>query len=75
VSAKRAAVHLDPELHEALRVKAERTERPVSDLVDEAVRLSLVEDRIDLDAFEERAGEPAIPFDEVLKNLRARGRL
>ena len=47
---KRATVYFDPELHRALRVKAAETERSMSDLVNEAVQLSLAEDAEDLAA-------------------------
>ena len=47
-------MYFDPELHRALRVKAAETDRSMSDLVNEAVQLSLAEDAEDLAAFEER---------------------
>jgi plasmid stability protein len=74
-SHKRATVYFDPELHRALRLKAAETERSVSDLVNEAVRLSLSEDATDLLAIEERRAEPEIDFETVVKDLRRRGRL
>ena len=40
---KRATVYFDSELHRALRVKAAETDRSLSELVNEAVRLSLSE--------------------------------
>jgi plasmid stability protein len=58
-SQKRATVYLDPALHRALRVKAAETDRSLSDIVNEAVRLSLLEDAEDLAAFEEPASETA----------------
>ena len=72
---KRATVYFDPELHRALRLKAAETERSVSDLVNEAVKLTLSEDVEDLSAFEERAQEPNLPFESVLKDLRQRGKI
>lgn len=42
---KRATVYFDPELHRALRMKAADTHRSISDLVNEAVRRALKEDR------------------------------
>jgi len=75
MSTRRATVYLDAELHRSLRVKAAQTERTVSDLVNEAIKLSLAEDLLDVSAFEERAAEPNIPFERVLKNLRASGKI
>ncbi len=72
---KRATVYLDPELHKALRLKAVETSRSVSKLVNDAVRESLAEDAEDIAAFEERAGEKLISYDEMLKRLRRDGRI
>jgi len=72
---KRATVYFDPGLHKALRIKAAETDRSVSDLVNAAVRQTLAEDAEDLAAFEERAHEPDLAFEEVLKDLKRRGKL
>jgi hypothetical protein len=72
---KRATVYFDPELHRALRVKAAETERSMSDLVNEAVQLSLAEDAEDLAAFEDRVSEPSYPYADVVKDLKRRGKI
>lgn len=72
---KRATVYFDSSLHRALRLKAAETEESISDLVNSAVRLSLAEDAEDLAAFAERAKEPSLAFESVLKDLRKRGKL
>ena len=72
---KRATVYFDPELHRALRVKAAETERSMSDLVNEAVQLSLLEDADDLAAFEGRVNEPSLPYEDVVKDLKRRGKI
>ena len=72
---KRATVYFDPELHRALRVKAAETDRSMSDLVNEAVQLSLVEDADDLAAFEDRVNEPSLPYEDVVKDLKRRGKI
>jgi len=63
---KRATIYFDPQLHHALRVKAAETECSMSELVNEAIKLSLAEDQIDLAAFDERADEPLLAFEDVL---------
>ena len=73
--AKRATVYLDPELHKALRLKAVETSRSISQLVNNAIREALSEDAEDLSAFEERAGEPFISYDEMVKRLKKDGRI
>ena len=72
---KRATVYFEPHVHRALRHKAAETERSVSDLVNDAVRASLAEDAEDLAAFEERATEPSLSFERVVRDLRRRGKI
>jgi hypothetical protein len=72
---KRATVCFDPELHRALRLKALELERSVSELVNEAVRLQFAEDAEDLEAFSTRVEEPNLAFEDVVKDLRRRGKL
>jgi plasmid stability protein len=72
---KRATIYFPAEMHRALRLKAAAADRSVSDLVSEAVRLSLAEDAEDLEAFEKRAQERSLKFENVVKALRRRGKL
>jgi hypothetical protein len=72
---KRSTIYFDPLLHKALRVKSAETSRTISDLVNEAVRLILMEDAEDLAAFSERANEPDLAFEDVLKDLQQRGKI
>ena len=72
---KRATVYFDPQLHRALRIKAADTERSISELVNDAVRGSLAEDMEDIAAFEERADEPNLAFEDVLKELKRSGKI
>jgi len=72
---KRATVYFDPDLHQALRVKSAISSRSVSEIVNDAVRRSLAEDAADLAAFEERAKEPSLDFEAVVRSLRKRGKI
>jgi plasmid stability protein len=72
---KRATIYLDQALHKALRIKAAETSRSMSEIVNEAVKQSLAEDAEDLAAFEERAGEPLVSFENMLKELKKDGRI
>ncbi len=74
-SLKRATVYFDPSLHQALRVKAASTDLSISDLVNAAVRASLAVDADDLASFEARQPEPSLSFEDVLKDLKRRGKL
>ena len=73
--AKRSTIYFDPVLHKALRLKSAETSQSVSELVNGAVREALAEDADDLAAFEERAGEPLISYEKMLRGLKADGRI
>ncbi len=73
--AKRSTIYLDSTLHRALRIKAVHTRRSMSNLVNDAVRMALREDQEDLAAFDERAGETTISYEELLRELRAHGKI
>ena len=72
---KRATIYFDPKLHKALRLKAVETSRSVSELVNQAVREALSEDTDDLLAFEQRADETLISYEEMVKRLKKDGRI
>jgi plasmid stability protein len=72
---KRSTVYFEPELHQALRIKAASTHRSLSEIVNDAVRLTLREDQEDLQAFEDRAGESTMSYEDLLKDLKKHGKL
>ena len=72
---KRTTIYLDPDLHKPLRLKSISLSRPVSELVNDAIREALLEDAADIIAFEERDGEPLISYEEMVKRLKKDGRL
>jgi len=74
-TAKRATVYFDETLHKALRLKAAETDQSVSDLVNAAVRNTLAVDAEDLAAFRERAKEPSLAFEDLIRDLKRRGKL
>ena len=73
--AKRATVYFEEPIHRALRLKAAETDTNVSDYVNAAVKRALAEDADDLAVFRDRADEPTIPFEEVVADLKRRGKL
>ncbi len=73
--AKRATIYLDPDLHKALRLKSAETSRSISELVNTAIKEALAEDAEDIAAFEGRAREPLIRYDEMVKRLKRDGRI
>ena len=72
---KRSTIYFDPQLHQALRLKAAETDRSMSDIVNDAVKLALAEDAEDLAAFEERAAEPSVAFEDAVKALKRSGKI
>ena len=72
---KRATVYFDSEVHRALRLKAAETDRSMSELVNDAVKLALAEDAEDLGVFRARESEPDLPFEDVVRDLRRRGKI
>ena len=74
-TATRATIYLDMELHRALRLKAFETSKTISELVNNAVRESLTEDADDLSAFEERAKERLVGYEDMVKKLKKDGRI
>jgi hypothetical protein len=74
-NSKRVTVYFDPEVHKALRLKAAAADRSVSDFVNDAVRQSLAEDAMDLDAFSVRSKEKSLSFESFVTGLKRRGQL
>ena len=72
---RRATVYLDEALHQALRLKAAETDQSISDLVNASVRSALAEDAEDLEAFRTRAKEPTLAFENLVRDLKRRGKL
>jgi hypothetical protein len=75
MSAKRATIYLDEELHRALRLKAATTSKTISELVNDAVRYSMAEDEADLSAYRGRINEPVVSYEEFVKELKKSGRI
>jgi hypothetical protein len=72
---KRSTVYFDPDIHQALKIKAASTDSSLSELVDEAVRLLMLEDQEDLKAIEDRVAEPVMSYESLLKDLKKHGKI
>lgn len=72
---KQLTIYLDADIHQALQSKAKTAETSVSELVNEAVRLVLLEDEEDMAAIAERAAEPTISHEELIEKLKANGKI
>jgi hypothetical protein len=71
---KRTIIYLDPKLRQAFKMRAVQVHSNVSDLINEAIRLSLKEDAVDFQAVRDRRNEPTRSFEVVLKDLKGMGR-
>lgn len=72
---KRSTVYLDPSLHQALRIKSVETSRSMSELINDSLREAFSEDLEDLAAFDERADESLVSYEEIIKRLKKDGRI
>ena len=66
---KRATVYFNPVVHNVLRTKAHVSHRSISEVINEALMHELAEDAEDLKAFEERANEETVSYEDVLAEL------
>lgn len=71
----RSTVYLEPELHQALRLKSAHSRRSMSEIVNDALRQALREDQEDLAAVKSRAKERALSYEDFLAKLKADGTL
>lgn len=72
---QRSTVNLEDDLHKAVKIKAADIEIPMSSLVNEAVRQSLIEDAEDLQAFNDRVEESSVDFESFVQKLKKDGKL
>jgi len=75
ILSKRATIYFDPDVHRVLKIKAASTNKSISEIVDTAIRQELTQDEEDLRILEERVHEPSYSFEEVLKELKADGKI
>jgi len=72
---KRATIYFDPAIHRVLKVKSAETEHSISEIINDALRHELAEDQEDLAAFDKRAKEPTVSYEDMLKKLKADGKI
>jgi Arc/MetJ-type ribon-helix-helix transcriptional regulator len=69
----RVTVRLEDSLHQAIRLKAADTKQSMSDLVNDALEASLLEDLEDIKSWEERKDEETYGYEEFAKLLQKDG--
>ena len=67
---KQSIIYSDPAIHHALRLKAAESDRSISAVVNDTVKLALTEDVEDLSAFGERDAEPNLSFENIVEDLK-----
>lgn len=72
---KRSTIYLDPVLHQALRLKSLETSSSMSEIINDALKEAFAEDAEDLAAFDARADEPLISYEQMVKRLKKDGRI
>jgi hypothetical protein len=75
---KPVTIDFDAALYEALQKSAAEQKMSISDIVNEAVRQTLADyeqDAEDLAELDRRREEPNIPLEEVIADLKRRGKL
>ena len=72
---KRSTIYLEPDLHQALRMKSLETSRSMSEIINDAIKEALAEDAEDLAVFDERQQEPLLSYQEMLEKLKENGRI
>lgn len=72
---KRSTVYIRSDIHQAIRLKSAVTNQSISDIVNDALLATLSEDEDDLRAFEERASEPNVSYEDFLTKLKADGKI
>ncbi len=72
---KRSTIYFEPEVHQALKIRAASSHLSISEIVDEAVRVLMSEDQEDLKIFSERVNEPELSYEALLSDLRNHGKI
>lgn len=72
---KRSTVYFEPQIHQALKMRAASTHVSISELIDEAVRLLMSEDQEDLKAISSRAAEEEMSYEALLNDLKIHGKI
>ena len=72
---KKFTIYFEPDVFQALKLKAASGNQSVSELVDEAVRLLMTEDQEDLAAYADRVTEKEVSDEVLLNDLKKHGKI
>lgn len=69
----KATLYLEEPLHKALRLKAAETRQSMSELVNDALKASLLEDLEDIADWRERKNDDTVGFEDFVTLLKEDG--
>ena len=69
----KSTLYLEEPIHKALRMKAAETRQSMSELVNDALKVSLLEDLEDIEAWKERRGNEVISFEDFVSQFKKDG--
>lgn len=73
INMSKATIYLDDMIHKALRMKAAETSQSMSELVNDALESSLLEDIEDLEVWRARRSDQRVGYEEFVKQLKEDG--
>ena len=71
----KATLYLEEPIHKALRMKAAETRQSMSELVNDALKASLLEDLDDIQVWKERRDDEVMEFEDFVAALKKDGTL
>lgn len=69
----KATLYIEEPIHKALRLKAAETRQSMSELVNDALKVSLLEDLEDIADWRDRKGDETIDFENFVNLLKKDG--
>lgn len=71
----RTTITLNDTIYKTLKIHAAQTDTTVSAIVEDAIKEQILEDLYDAQEVEKRKNNPLLPFDDLVKEFKAKGLL
>lgn len=75
VAMTKATLYIEDPVHKALRMKAAETRQSMSELVNDALKASLLEDLEDIQTWKERKDDDVMEFEDFVAALKKDGKI
>lgn len=69
----KATLYLEKPIHKALRLKAAESRQSMSGLVNDALKVALLEDLEDIETWKERKNDEVVGFEDFVQSLKKDG--